>query len=90
MRGLGGGSAVGGFTENPRMGPMGHFQERGGGLGKGPGGVYDENALYVLGMRLPLAGVKIPKIGKRGLRSQTKTISHPQRRMLRVKQPHFP
>ena len=43
-----------------------------------------------LGMRLPLKGVKIPKIGKRGFRSQKNPISHhPRNGRSESKKSHF-
>ena len=42
-----------------------------------------------LGMRLPLTGVKIPKIGKRGFRSQKTPISHhPRKGRSESRNPH--
>ena len=42
-------------------------------------------------IRLPLTGVKIPKIGKRGFRSQKTPISpHTRKGRLESKTPHFP
>ena len=44
-----------------------------------------------LGICLPLTGVKIPKIGKRGFRSQKTPISqHPRKGHSESKNPHFP
>ena len=44
----------------------------------------------VLGIHLPLTGVKIPKIGKRGFRSQKTPISdHPRKGRSEPKNPHF-
>ena len=44
----------------------------------------------LLGIRLPLTGAEIPKIGKRGFRSQKSPISHhPKKRVFRVKKSPF-
>ena len=51
---------------------------------------WTEKVLCELGARLPLTGVNIPKIGKRGFQSQ-KPHFPPQKRVFRVKQsPIFP
>ena len=44
-----------------------------------------------VGIRLPLTGAEIPKIGKRGFRSQKTPISHhPRKGCSESKNPHFP
>ena len=43
----------------------------------------------ILVLRLPLTGVKIPKIRKRGLRSKKTHFPPPQKRVLRVKKSPF-
>ena len=46
---------------------------------------------HSLGIRLPLTGAEIPKIGKRGFRSQKTPISHhPRKGCSESKNPHFP
>ena len=52
-----------------------------------------ENSLCnnIFGVRLPLTGAEIPKIGKRGFRSQKTPISHyPRKGCSKSKNPHFP
>ena len=57
---------------------------------RGGGGGQKRGEAQTLRMRLPLTGVKNPKIGKRGFRSQKTPISpHPRKGRLESKNPHF-
>ena len=48
------------------------------------------NEVQVADQRLPLTGAQIPKIGKRGFRSQKTPISpHPKKGRSESKNPHF-